>query len=42
MPSCGRYVNLHPRVLHLWACLSKTEGVLPQFDAVTDGLGRSI
>jgi hypothetical protein len=37
-PPASRYVNLHPRVLHLWACLSKTVGVLPQFDGVIGGV----
>lgn len=30
-PPRDRYVNVHPRVLHLFACLDRPEGVLPPF-----------
>jgi hypothetical protein len=41
-PPASRYVNLNERVLHLWACLDKPEGVLPRFEGEVEGVGRSI
>jgi hypothetical protein len=38
----SRYVNLNDRVLHLWACVDKPEGVLPRFEGEVKGVGRSI
>lgn len=32
LPPANRYVNLHNRVLHLWACLDSPSGVLPHFE----------
>lgn len=36
LPPRERYVNVDPRVLHLWSRLDRPDGVLPDF---TDGLG---
>ena len=40
-PTAERYVNIHPNCLHLWA---RRDGqpVLPHFDSVVEGVGRSI
>ncbi len=40
-PTKDRYVNIHPFCLHLWARLDGT-AVLPHFDDVLEGVGRSI
>jgi hypothetical protein len=37
-PPASRYVNLHERVLHLWACIDAPDGVLPRFEGVIDGV----
>lgn len=36
-PPRSRYVNLHPRVLHLFACLDARSGVLPPFEGTLGG-----
>lgn len=41
-PPASRYVNIHPRVLHLWANLDRPDGVLPQMEGLVPGLGLSI
>lgn len=41
-PPQSRYVNLHPRTLHLYACLDAPAGVLPQFDGLLPDGTRSI
>lgn len=38
VPPVGRYVNIHPRVLHLWSSLDRPAGVLPRFDGVVGGI----
>ncbi len=41
LPPKERYVNIHANCLHLWARLDGTP-VLPHFDDVIEGVGRSI
>ncbi len=42
-PPADRYVNIHPKCLHLWARWDETEGsVLPEFSEFLDGIGVSI
>jgi hypothetical protein len=41
LPPKERYVNIHANCLHLWARLDGTP-VLPRFDEVIEGVGRSI
>lgn len=40
-PAKDRYVNIHPYCLHLWARLDGT-AVLPHFDGIVEGVGRTI
>lgn len=40
-PPPDRYVNIHPHCLHLWARFDGAP-MLPEFDSVIEGLGRSI
>lgn len=38
LPPADRYVNIHPRCLHLWACLDAPHGaVLPAFEGTIGG-----
>lgn len=37
-PPADRYVNLHARVLHLWACMDRPSGFLPRFDGEIGGI----
>lgn len=39
-PEGDKYVNLHPRCLHLFSCLDGDP--LPEFSGLVDGVGRSI
>lgn len=42
-PPKDRYVNIHEFCLHLWCLVDAGKGqVLPNFDAVLEGVGRSI
>jgi hypothetical protein len=41
LPPKDRYVNLHPNCLHLWARMDG-QPVLPEFDVVIEGIGRTI
>lgn len=42
-PPQERYVNIHQHCLHLWCLVDRKDGrVLPEFDAVLPGVGRSI
>lgn len=40
-PPEHRYVNIHSHCLHLWARFDG-KPVLPEFDSIVDGIGRSI
>lgn len=40
-PPAERYVNIHPHCLHLWARFDG-KSILPDFDEVIPGIGRSI
>lgn len=41
-PPPDRYVNLHPRVLHLWGNLDLPSGVLPAFEGLLPDGRRTI
>lgn len=40
-PPSDKYVNIHKHCLHLWARLDGAP-VLPEFDSILEGIGRSI
>ena len=42
-PPSGRYVNIHPHCLHLWALWEGDDGrVLPEFSEILPGIGVSV
>ena|SRR6266566_30072 len=37
-PPKARYINIHPGVIHLWACLYEPDGVLPHMEGDIGGM----